>query len=71
MEYRKVFLKDGALSKDSIPVDLSDIVRPVKKEFAIRTSSNLKGLGYFLNAQYDYIVVRDNTEALVLLTVKK
>ena len=71
MLYPKVVFTSKDPSK-VIGIDESEIVSCEKRYvMEVRNSGILKGRGHYLDSRYDWIIVKDDQEQLVLLALEK
>lgn len=77
MKYQKLKIIPEVIDDTDIVVHECDIVIPSEfnhDAFIIRDHGHLKGKGYFLGyypGSYEFIIVEDDSEALVLVTLRK
>ena len=70
-EYPKVNIVEDVNSDIKLlNIKRSDLRKPMGLDVR-GYASNLKDLGYYLSPQFDHKIVRDSTDALVLISIKK
>jgi len=70
MKYPKAVIMGE--NKIKLQFDKDDIMSPIPaKEIPIRNAGNFANMGYWLDNEYDYIIVKDDEDNLVLLKMLK
>ena len=72
MDYPKAEFKSTIDTPTTFGVDLKKVVPPVyEKDYVVRRKGEFAGLGLWLDLDYDWKIVRDSKDNLVLLQMKK